>query len=36
MLDEMMAIEANGTWELVEVPLGHRSIDLRWVFKTKM
>jgi hypothetical protein len=35
MLDEMTSIEANGAWELVEAPLGHRLIGLKWVFKTK-
>lgn len=35
MLDEMTAIEANGTWELVEAPAHHRPIGLKWVFKTK-
>ena len=35
MLDEMTAIEANGTWELVEAPANHRPIGLKWVFKTK-
>jgi hypothetical protein len=35
MLDEMTVIEANGTWELVEAPPGHRPIGLKWVFKTK-
>jgi hypothetical protein len=35
MLDEMTAIEANETWELVEAPPGHRPIGLKWVFKTK-
>jgi hypothetical protein len=35
MLDETMAIEANGTWEIAETPVGHRPINLKWVFKTK-
>jgi hypothetical protein len=35
MLDEMTAIEANGTWVLVDVPMNHRPIGLKWVFKTK-
>jgi hypothetical protein len=35
MLDEMMAIEANGTWKLEEAPTGVRLIGLKWVFKTK-
>ena len=35
MLDEMTAIEANGTWKLEEGPAGIRPIGLKWVFKTK-
>jgi hypothetical protein len=35
MLDEMTAIEANGTWELVDAPTSQRPIGLKWVFKTK-
>jgi len=35
MLDEMTAIEANSTWALVDAPTHHRSIGLKWVFKTK-
>lgn len=35
MLDEMMAIEANGTWELVDPPRRSRPIGLKWVFKAK-
>ena len=35
MLDEMMSIEANGTWELVDPPPRQRPIGLKWVFKTK-
>jgi hypothetical protein len=35
MLDEMTAIEANGTWKLEEAPAGIRPIGLKWVFKTK-
>jgi hypothetical protein len=35
MLNEMTAIEANGTRELVEAPASQRPIGLKWVFKTK-
>ena len=35
MVDEMMSIEANGTWELVDPPPRQRPIGLKWVFKTK-
>ena len=35
MLEEMKAIEENETWELVDPPLGCRSIGLKWVYKVK-
>jgi hypothetical protein len=35
MLEEMKAIEDNGTWELVEPPAGYRPIGLKWVYKLK-
>ena len=35
MLEEMKAIKKNKTWELVDPPLGCRSIGLKWVYKVK-
>lgn len=35
MLDEMTAIEASGTWRLVDAPPCVKPIGLKWVFKTK-
>jgi hypothetical protein len=35
MLEEMTSIEDNETWELVDLPHGHRPIGLKWVFKAK-
>uniref|UniRef100_A0A0A9ENB8 Reverse transcriptase Ty1/copia-type domain-containing protein n=1 Tax=Arundo donax TaxID=35708 RepID=A0A0A9ENB8_ARUDO len=35
MEEEMEAVEENKTWRLVELPLGHRPIGLRWVYKLK-
>jgi hypothetical protein len=35
MLDEITAIEANGTSELVDPPSHCRPIGLKWVFKAK-
>ena len=35
MLDEMKALEKNETWELVDLPHGHRPIGLKWVYKLK-
>jgi hypothetical protein len=31
----MKAIEDNGTWELIDPPLGCRPIRLKWVYKVK-
>jgi hypothetical protein len=31
----MDSIEHNHTWELVDLPTGHRPITLKWVFKLK-
>jgi hypothetical protein len=35
MQSKMDAIEANRTWELTDLPHGHRAITLKWVFKLK-
>jgi hypothetical protein len=35
MLNEMTAIKANGTWELVNASASQSPIGLKWVFKTK-
>jgi hypothetical protein len=35
MQSEMDAVETNCTWELAELPHGHRAITLKWVFKLK-
>jgi hypothetical protein len=32
---EMDAVEKNRTWELADLPRGHRAITLEWVFKLK-
>jgi hypothetical protein len=34
-LDEMTAIKANDTWELVDASTSQRLIGLKWVFKTR-
>src|SRR5207253_4889378 len=31
----MRSIEQNLTWHLVDLPQGHRSIGLKWVYKVK-
>ncbi|KAL3525998.1 hypothetical protein ACH5RR_014370 [Cinchona calisaya] len=33
---EVDAIERNGTWELTDLPNGHKIIGVKWVFKTKL
>ena len=33
--DEILSIEKNDTWELVDLPLGVKPIGLKWVFKIK-
>jgi hypothetical protein len=35
MQSEMDAVETNHTWELADLPHGHRAITLKWVFKLK-
>jgi hypothetical protein len=35
MLEEMKSITDNSTWDLVDLPPGHRPIGLKWVFKVK-
>ncbi|KAK2443673.1 putative mitochondrial protein [Trifolium repens] len=36
MIDELKSIEKNQTWELVKLPNGKKTIDLKWVYKTKL
>lgn len=33
--DEILSIEKNDSWELVDLPLGVKPIDVKWVFKIK-
>jgi hypothetical protein len=35
MREEIEAVEQNNTWELVDLPHGHRLIGLKWVYKLK-
>jgi hypothetical protein len=35
MQSEMDVVEKNRTWELADLPRGHRAITLKWVFKLK-
>ncbi|CAM8989823.1 unnamed protein product [Rhodiola kirilowii] len=35
MDEENGAIKKNDTWELTDLPEGHKAIDVKWVYKTK-
>jgi hypothetical protein len=35
MREEIESVERNNTWELVDLPHGHRPIGLKWVYKLK-
>ena len=35
MSKEIESIEKNLTWSLVKLPVGHKAIGLKWVFKLK-
>ena len=36
MDDEIETIERNDTWELTDLPKMHKTIGVKWVFKTKL
>lgn len=35
MCEEMKALEKNGTWELVDLPLGKPPVGCKWVYTVK-
>jgi hypothetical protein len=35
MQEEIDSVERNRTWELADLPQGHRAITLKWVYKLK-
>ncbi|KAK8938972.1 hypothetical protein KSP39_PZI010912 [Platanthera zijinensis] len=35
MLEEMSALEKNGTWDLVQLPPGKKAVGCKWVFTVK-
>ena len=36
MVEEIATIERNNTWELINLPKGHKTIGVKWVYKTKL
>ena len=36
MIEEMDALNGNGTWNLVHLPTGKKAIGCRWVFAVKV
>jgi len=36
MNEELMAIEKNNTWQSTDLPKGHKTIDVKWVYKIKV
>jgi hypothetical protein len=32
---EMDVLAKNGTWDLVDLPTGHKAVKSKWVFKQK-
>ena len=35
MVEEIQALDGNGSWDLVPLPTGKKSIDCHWVFAIK-
>jgi hypothetical protein len=33
--DEMESLEKNGTWDLVQLPKGKKTVHCKWIFKRK-
>ncbi|GKV07537.1 hypothetical protein SLEP1_g19297 [Rubroshorea leprosula] len=36
MAEEIGSIERNQTWELIDLPEGHKIIGVKWIYKTKL
>ena len=36
MIDEIRALENNGTWELIPFPSGKKTVGCRWVYAIKV
>jgi hypothetical protein len=35
MHDEMESVEKNGTWDLMQLPKGKKTVHCKWIFKRK-
>jgi len=35
MEDEMKSMSTNEVWDLIEIPKGAKTVDCKWVYKTK-
>lgn len=35
-VEEMMTLDKNGTWSLVDLPMGKKAIGCNWVFVVKL
>ena len=35
IMEEMQALEKNGTWEIIELPRDKRTVGCKWVFTVK-
>ena len=36
MIEEMDALDGNGTWNLIHLPTGKKAIGCHWVFAVKV
>lgn len=36
IVDEMFALDVNGTWELVSLPPGHSTVGCQWIYTIKI
>lgn len=36
MTKELKALDNNNTWDIVDLPLGNKSIGCKWVYKAKL
>ena len=35
MKEEFISLQKNNTWELVDLPLGRKLVQCKWVYKNK-